>query len=61
MQKLSDDKINVSDVVCLTRWILKSYDKKDDKITFTKERADMNEDGKVNVIDLAVLKNKVLN
>lgn len=57
----SDDKINVSDVVCLTRWILKSYDKKDDKITFTKERADMNEDGKVNVIDLAVLKNKVLN
>lgn len=57
----SDDKINVSDVVCLTRWILKSYDKKDDKITFTKERADMNEDGKVNVVDLAVLKNKVLN
>ena len=57
----SDDKINVSDVVCLTRWILKSYDKKDDKITFTKERADMNQDGKVNVIDLAVLKNKVLN
>lgn len=57
----SDDKVNVSDVVCLTRWILKSYDKKDDKITFTKERADMNEDGKVNVVDLAVLKNKVLN
>lgn len=57
----SDDKINVSDVVCLTRWILKSYDKKDDKIIFTKERADMDEDGKVNVIDLAILKNKVLN
>ena len=46
-----DDMLDISDVVMVQKWLIKTGD-----ITIP-ENADMNEDGRVNVIDLIILKN----
>ena len=48
----ADGKISVADVIALQRWIHKSSD----KTLSNWKNADLNNDGKVNVIDLALLK-----
>jgi hypothetical protein len=53
----SDGSVTITDAVLLQKYLLNAY-------TFTKEQwelADMTGDGKVNVFDLCVMKNKLIN